>query len=735
MTFLPLRHILGLMVPRKVPAGIQNSEDIPRGGYRDTRPKSRENEPCRIGIVGEAGDLGRVLADSGYTYSLDENLDSLIGSMPSGGALFALAGEYPVPTLKVSAAVLKAAKTKGIKLFLEYPAALEGLEFKAPRSIAYERSVICFDGIAGLPAGSILMPCGSFFLPCEAAKPLILLARVAGYDKIAFGLPEKVYPLLFPLNGDDSVLVASGCLSRFITARAAPFLGYRSLWRWLLKWATGGEIAIDWKPAAGPAYGPGETLPSGAEDQAISRNIRWFLNHAVYRTEYEQKMFEDRPGGEEKNPDEIAKDTMLGGVLEGYESGIDHNGRQRIKTLLRGDCIGETAMVMALNAVATGNPETRKVAIDASDYVFSNLFFHHDPTSPLYGLNDWFRHGPIFYADDNARVILGVLTVRSLLGIKRWDERLLKCTLANLRTAARTGFRRTLSAKDFEGKSWAFYNDDTELVSYAPHYQAYIWAVYLWMYALTGYEPLYRKSVTALSMCMKEYPRGWKWTNSLTAEMTRILLPLSILARIDDKAEYRQWLRKMADQVAACIKPCGAIADMFGDISMGKYPPPQSNESYGTTEASLIQENGDPATDLLYTANWAYLGLHEAAITLEDEKLSALVDRMTDFFCRIQVRSAAHPYLDGCWMRSFDFEKWEYWGSSADTGWGAWCVESGWVNTWICSVMAMRQRKRSLFDLSARDDFAAIAPGIIREMETDNTGLAGPGKRNSKELA
>jgi hypothetical protein len=696
--------------------------------------ESGENKSCRIGIAGETGDLGRVLDDAGCVYKSGGNLDSLIESMPSGSALFALAGEYPVPALKVTASTLKAAKNKGMKLFLEYPATVEGLEFKAPRTIAYERSVICFDGISGLPEGSILMPCGSFFLPCEAAKPLILLARVAGYDKIAFGLPETVYPLLFPLNGDDSVLVASGCLSRFITARAAPSGAYRSLWRWLLKWASGSEIAIDWKPAAGPSYRPEETFPSDVQVKAINRSICWFLNYAVYRPFlpwYERQIFfADRPGGEEKNLEENAKDTVLGGVLEGYESRFDHNGRQRIRTLFRGDCIGETAMVMALDAAATGNPETRKVAIDAGDFVFSSLFFHNDTKSPLYGLSDWVRYGSVFFGDDNARVILGVLTARSVLGIKRWDDRLLKCTLANLRTAAQTGFRQaSIMGKDLEEKGWAFYNEDTKLVEYAPHYQAYIWAVYLWVYALTGYEPLYRKSVTALSMCMKEYPQGWKWTNSLTAEMARILLPLAILARIDSRAEYRQWLRRIAGDVAACIKPCGAIADMFGDVSMGSFPPPQSNEAYGTTEASLIQENGDPATDLLYTANWAYLGLHEAAITLEDAKLSALVDRMTEFFCRIQVRSEAHPYLDGCWMRSFDYEKWEYWGSSADTGWGAWCVESGWVNTWICSVMAMRRSKRSLFDLSAKDDFAAIAPGIIREMETGNTGLAGADKR------
>ena len=149
---------------------------------------------------------------------------------------------------------------------------------------------------------------------------------------------------------------------------------------------------------------------------------------------------------------------------------------------------------------------------------------------------------------------------------------------------------------------------------------------------------------------------------------------------------------------------------------MGTYPPPQSNESYGTSEASLIQENGNPATDLLYSTNWTFIGLYEASITLKDQRLRETVQKMAEFFCRIQVRSKKHPYLDGAWMRSFDFRKWEYWGSSADIGWGAWSVESGWTNSWIVSTMMLMERDKSMFDLSMRNDFIKIAPAAVKEM-------------------
>ena len=670
-----------------------------------------------------AGDLGHVFSDGGYSYDRGIDLSCLIKQAPVGGAVFALADKYPVAALAVDDKTLRMAEEKNIRLFIEYPKSVDGLSIKTVRAIAHERAVVACDDLGLLKRDSIFMPCGTFFLDCEIdAAPMITLAKVAGYDRLAFGLPEKTYPLLFAHPRYHNVLIATGCLSSIIKARARPAASYRELWRALMKWAGFMDIDIDWIPNTGPAYGPDAALPDGAPELAFQRGVRWFLDNMIFRVEANTEMFIDHPGGDAPHLDEVSLGSLMGGVLEGYESCVDHNGRQRIRNIQRGDCIAETSMVMALDAAATGSPETRKAAIDLADYVFSNAFFQNDPESPMYALSNWCANLPVFYADDNARVIMGVLLTRSLLGVSRWDERILRCALANLRTSAKTGFRHnSLRASSFEHKNWTDYAADETLTLLSPHYQCYIWAVYLWMYALTGYEPFLSKPRTALGKCMASYPDGWQWTNSLTAEMARILLPLAFLVRVDDTPEHREWLALTAQDVIKLIEPCGAVRDMFGELSMGTYPPPQSNDSYGTTEASLIQQNGDTATDLLYTANWAFIGLHEASLVLDDKPIKDACGRMAEFFCRIQIASKEHPYLDGCWMRGFDFAKWEYWGSSADTDWGAWCVESGWINTWICTAMILHRRGESLFNLSAKKDFEIIARDIIHEMETDNT--------------
>ena len=56
-----------------------------------------------------------------------------------------------------------------------------------------------------------------------------------------------------------------------------------------------------------------------------------------------------------------------------------------------------------------------------------------------------------------------------------------------------------------------------------------------------------------------------------------------------------------------------------------------------------------------------------------------MAGKLAEFFVRIQVRSEAHPELDGGWFRCFDYQKWDYWGANADEGWGAWSIEVGWT--------------------------------------------------------
>ncbi|MFA6483680.1 MAG: hypothetical protein WCW62_13955, partial [Bacteroidales bacterium] len=119
------------------------------------------------------------------------------------------------------------------------------------------------------------------------------------------------------------------------------------------------------------------------------------------------------------------------------------------------------------------------------------------------------------------------------------------------------------------------------------------------------------------------------------------------------------------------------------------------------------------------TTNFAFLGLHEAAMATGDALFIAAEDKLARFLCRIQVYSSKHQELHGGWFRSFDFGRYEHWGCNADQGWGAWCIESGWTQGWITTVLALREMKTSIWDLTRESKVAAEFEGLRKQMLPD----------------
>ena len=149
----------------------------------------------------------------------------------------------------------------------------------------------------------------------------------------------------------------------------------------------------------------------------------------------------------------------------------------------------------------------------------------------------------------------------------------------------------------------------------------------------------------------------------------------------------------------------------------------------------MIAQNGDQIADLLYTCNFGFLGLHEAYAATSDPMYKEMADKLADFLIRIQVKSEAHLELDGGWFRAFNYSIWDYWGSNADAGWGAWSVEVGWTQGWVSTVLALKEMDTSLWDLSKQSQvnkhfktvwdemigdtkIADIAPSMIKHQAT-----------------
>ncbi|MFV2069827.1 MAG: hypothetical protein ACC645_22910 [Pirellulales bacterium] len=400
---------------------------------------------------------------------------------------------------------------------------------------------------------------------------------------------------------------------------------------------------------------------------------------------------------------------------------IRYDGSQPVRWWLRSDSNGESALAFALRSRIDGDRRSRRIASNLLDWVYFNSgLFQNDPARANFGLIHWAPDSTSLYGDNDVKVILGCMGAAAVLGTDRWDDVMLKNILGNYRTSGIYGFREaSLKNDELLSRGWQHYWR-ARTVHYAPHYQAWIWATYLWLYDKTDYAPLLERTRHAIGMMMRAYPDNWRWTNGIQQERGRMLLTLAWLIRVDDRPQHRAWLERIADDMQRCQDASGAIREELGKPGQGSYRPPRSNAEYGRNEASLIQENGDPVADLLYTCNFAFLGLHEAHAATGQRKYGEMADRLAEFLVRVQVQSDAHPELDGGWFRAFDFDRWDYWGSNADAGWGAWSIEVGWTQAWIPTVLAMRQLKRNLWDLTRPSQIAKHWEKTRKQMLPDS---------------
>ena len=689
--------------------------------------------------------------------------EAINGAGERSGVLI-LADGYPERTTVMDALLFEKASNKKLRLYVEYPSYLPGVEVGTPRGTHWERAVVSSDAFApSLQKLHILAIHDCRFVTMKAENSDIVIARIAGFDSAVYGLPKETFPVLseIPQPADQGgLLVASTKLSQFLTARYAPSDAWHSIWEHIFTWLQPDRKSPDlkWVSNVRPGYTAEETLPFDVERIALKRGIDWFFNshlllHPDMIWQYnkpanaETDRTQDWPYGHRTA--KMLKNVPIGdgtlGIMEGFDAKIFSDGSQAVRWWNRGDCNGEVAGAMGLAGLELQNPIYMKTAGNIGDWLFFrsmiSLGDRADPQNPAYGLFGW-NDSPqyagagsmdgyaAYYGDDNARLMLGMMIAATAQKTDRYDERILRGLLGNLRVSGEFGFQPDrIEQGPLEQAGWKhFFTDKNssqsrhseKSSSYSPHFQANMWACYLWAYRQTGFDLFLKRAKTAIGMTIAAYPDRWVWTNGIQQERAKMLLPLAWLVRVEDTPEHRGWLRKIANDLLASQDKCGAIREEIGEAGKGSFPPPSSNEVYGSYETPLIQENGDALSDLLYTSDFAFLGLHEAAAATGEQLYLDAEDKLAKFLCRIQIRSEKHPELDGGWFRAFDFNRWEYWASSGDKGWGAWCIETGWTQSWITAIFGLRQKKTSVWDFTKDSRIEKYFVGLQKQMLPDD---------------
>lgn len=675
----------------------------------------------------EGNDLVVALRKGGAQIHRMDTPAGAIDSAARGGAVLLLADGYPDDRLTITEEIWKGAEKKELKVYVEFPSWLPGMSIGATRATEWERLIVAREMPSFLNEMQILVAHDCHYAPMEVDNPFLVVAKVAGYNRALFGLPPEVWPVLFAWpNGN--VLVATTKLSGFTSGRYAPVKEWEALWGWMLR-ELGVELSIRYEPTVSAAYKEDQPLPGQWQRDAVRKAVKWQNQSGLLISrerwpKVKKQLLDGVEIAPEAGPLGGGGDGTLG-ILEGYSSKITFEGHQRQRLPIRADCQAESAMVYASDHMLAGDRTSGALTTNLLEFLYQTSGMHGgvrgDPEHPAFGLISWGAIAPAWevanYGDDNARAMLATMFAAGALRSDQWDESLLKALLANLRTTGRLGFRGDrIDIGALEQNGWKHYNQSAT-INYSPHFEAYSWACFLWAYRHTGHEPFLRKTKTAIEMTMKAYPDGWRWNDNM--ERAHMLLPLAWLLHLENTEEHRKWLKAVAFDLLAVQNECGALGERFRTTG-GHYQVPGSNEAYGTTETPLIQEAGDPVSDQLYVSGFALLGLHEAAAALDDNEIREGADRLAEYLARIQTRSEKYPYLDGSWFRAFDFERWEAWASSADVGWGAWCVEAGWAQAWGLSTMALREKNTTLWDLTAGSKIAKSWDKVIRLMTSDS---------------
>ncbi len=657
------------------------------------------------------------------------SLDGALNDVSSNGTngIMMLADNYPDNDITVTDAQAKKINTLGVKLYIEYPsdnATLGITGYSQTKVMGYDRAVVKDANAMGMAKNSILYVHGAKYKSKSAnSKTWLANATVAGYDTADFGLTDCTPYSMLETNASGNVLIASTKLSQFISARYAPYERWQKLWLAVISWVSGTKVAdISWTPLVKANYNKGQTLSANAYKDAVNLNTQWYINNM------------------------LSADGK--GVYQCYLSGnnFDPFGSQTLSMGVRADCTAESVGAIALAGVATGNQSYKDTAYKTMKWMLNESAMANgdraNPQSSQYGLLSWYNGGEQlddYYGDDNAKAIIGLLLASKAIGTDEFDKRVLEAIIANFRTTGQNGFRGSvLNGSDLDQKGWeTYFNSNTK--NFASHFESLMWACYLWAYEKTDYEPLLTRTKTALTMMMASYIKTmqdpnvldlnyyekWNWTNSLQADRAKLILPLAWLVRIEPTDEHIKWLDLIvSDMMETQDSSTGAIRDTVGEEwqGVGSCGPFTKNSEYGTHESPVIQNNGDPCTDALYTSNFAAMSLNEAYAAVKAAGNSSLASKYqkyvkssSDYLVRIQQTSTDKKY-NGVWFRGFDYEKWETYGSDGDSGWGIWVTESGWTQSFISFSLSLQSMDTNMWDYTANSKIGKHFSSVEKTM-------------------
>jgi hypothetical protein len=400
-------------------------------------------------------------------------------------------------------------------------------------------------------------------------------------------------------------------------------------------------------------------------DKIVQRSITWFLNSGIMRPA-------DGFWGVAERIALLADNEAAAQIRRAFPSQTPLVPGVVVLENRRPDCNMQTAFLFELAAEAPGQEAIRSVADNILGYLLRRSCLRdEDPASATCGLWGWAnpKNRSSYWTDDNAWLAtiallladrgrpylqeIGIAAARSL-------NRLVAAYLAELRAA---GAPPRPDGAPMKG------------LCLNPHWLGVV-TMALAHAAAADPETDYANTVAAYHDLVLPgpgktgaSPSGPGWTVS---EYAYLALTASVCAR------------QFGDEASR------SVARQAADILIRR----QSDQGHFPSEHDEAPR-GEHVADLIYTQNWATLGLLHAGRLFGCTDCRAACLRSLEFLERTQDESP-EPWLRGCWRGAYDMRTGRWGGGDRFEG-GAGSIYSGWTNAPITLAFLMESTGANLF--------------------------------------
>ena len=435
---------------------------------------------------------------------------------------------------------------------------------------------------------------------------------------------------------DKTRLVCSFRIADFVKARFAPFESWLGILELILNHLGVSDIQMP-----KPHYTLGN---GGTADDTFRRAMKWFEGCNVLN------------------------DAGKAGAIEGMAHMISPDGVQTVRRNVRMDCVGEVAGAYFFDYLINKNENSLEVYKNLYDFIFDKMQIKD---GKFRGMIRWTETAwNTTYGDDTGRAILGNLFYMMYTGdTSRLPEIEASLDILVSVTGSDGLIKHSIHCIELT------YEKMKEMASnpseqWSAHRNAYYSAALLLTYLFTGKKSYLETGVKGLSRIMEVYPNTMR-AISETEELCRLIFPLACLYQVTGEEEHKAWLYDVAERLEIYRHKNGGYLEV--DPGYTAY----RSRTEGT-ESSMLADNGNEISDLLYSLNWLPLGFSYAYYVTGDSMFMEKWEDIAGFMASAQIVSEDKS-IDGAWARCLDVKRMEIYGMPHDVGWGPCCIESGWT--------------------------------------------------------